>query len=263
MTIEATEQQVMTEREASQLTEKIRITAHNYADARQKLAQYVAQAKAGNAHLALGYASWTAYLSEVLGEEPMRLARGERQEMVQMLSAEGMSSRAIAPIVGTTDRTVRHDLAGGKNFPPDSAEVLSTSTDPHGDEHRADTTVALKATVGMDGKTYQRPVVRNDPKPDDEQHNEKDAMATMTKETRPMDGSGRPVRQGVTRKDIQILQNIALGLSGYGIALEPLDKTGLDKSVTAEEASALHADLSQAIKIINRTIIQLRNRKDS
>ena len=41
MTIESTEQQVMTEREASQLTEKIRITAHNYADARQKLAQYV------------------------------------------------------------------------------------------------------------------------------------------------------------------------------------------------------------------------------
>jgi len=128
----------LTEPEARKLTEKIRITAHNYADARQKLQQYVAEAKAGNAHLALGYASWTAYLSEVLGEEPMRLARGERQEMVQMLSAEGMSTRAIAPIVGATDRTVRYDLAeGGKNFPPEPVQ-------------------------GMDGKTYARQEPRSE-----------------------------------------------------------------------------------------------------
>lgn len=100
----------LTEPQARKLTEKIRITAHNYADARQKLQQYVAEAKAGNAHLALGYASWTAYLSEVLGEEPMRLARGERQEMVQMLSAEGMSTRAIAPIVGASFKTVARDI---------------------------------------------------------------------------------------------------------------------------------------------------------
>lgn len=102
--------QCMTEREATQLTEKIRLTAHNYADARSKLQRYVAQAKEGNAHLALGYASWTAYLSEVLGEEPMRLARGERQEMVQMLSAEGMSTRAIAPIVGASHMQVARDI---------------------------------------------------------------------------------------------------------------------------------------------------------
>jgi hypothetical protein len=105
----------MSERDATQLTEKIRITAHNYADARQKLQGYVAEAKAGNAHLALGYASWTAYLSDVLGEEPMRLARGERQEMVQMLSAEGMSTRAIAPIVGAGHVTVSRDIASVPN----------------------------------------------------------------------------------------------------------------------------------------------------
>lgn len=243
MTIEATEQQVMTEREASQLTEKIRITAHNYADARQKLAQYVAQAKAGSAHVVLGFDSWQAYLAATLGDEPMRLARDERPDMVRMLTEEGMSTRATAAVLGIDPKTARNDLQStGDNSPVDKP----------------------RTSHGLDGKTRtHQPVVRNDPKPDEEQHNEEDAMATMTKGARPMDGSGRPVRQGVTRKDIQILQNIALGLSGYGIALEPLDKTGLDKSVTAEEASALHADLSQAIKIINRTIIQLRNRKDS
>lgn len=115
MTIQATESPVMSEREATQLTEKIRITAHNYADARQKLTEYVAEAKAGSAHLALLYKSWTAYLSDVLGEEPMRLARGERQEMVQMLSAEGMSTRAIAPIVGATKSQVARDLGSAPN----------------------------------------------------------------------------------------------------------------------------------------------------
>lgn len=82
----------------------------------------MAEAKAGNAHLALGYASWTAYLSEVLGEEPMRLARGERQEMVQMLSAEGMSTRAIAPIVGASNFTVSKDLQGARNLTPEPSD---------------------------------------------------------------------------------------------------------------------------------------------
>lgn len=128
----------MSERDATQLTEKIRITAHNYADARQKLQGYVAEAKDGYAHLALGYASWTAYLADVLGEEPMRLARGERQEMVQMLSAEGMSTRAIAPIVGASREQVRRDIAPDTNVSPDPVQ-------------------------GMDGKTYSRPEPQQEP----------------------------------------------------------------------------------------------------
>jgi hypothetical protein len=128
----------MTVPEAQKLTERIRVTAHNYAEAREKLQAYVAEAKAGNAHLALGYASWTAYLSEVLGEEPMRLARGERQEMVQMLSAEGMSTRAIAPIVGASQMQVVRDIAGETNVSPAPVQ-------------------------GMDGKTYRRPEPKTEP----------------------------------------------------------------------------------------------------
>ncbi|RKW69840.1 hypothetical protein DWQ67_10170 [Galactobacter caseinivorans] len=36
----------------------------------------------------------------VLESESMRLARDERQDMVRMLADEGVSTRAIAPIVG-------------------------------------------------------------------------------------------------------------------------------------------------------------------
>jgi hypothetical protein len=61
-----------------------------------------------------------------------RLARGERQEMVAMLSAEGMSTRAIAPIVGVDRKTVERDVRGGTNVPP------------------------IETVEGLDGKTYPR-----------------------------------------------------------------------------------------------------------
>lgn len=44
-----------------------------------------------------------------LGEEPMRLARDERRDMVRMLSEEGLSTRAIAPIVGVSQSSVDRD----------------------------------------------------------------------------------------------------------------------------------------------------------
>lgn len=149
----------MTEQEAQKLTERIRVTAVNYADARQKLQELVSEAKKGNAHIALGYSSWTAYLSEVLGEEPMRLARGERQEMVQLLSSEGMTSRAIAPIVGASDRQVRYDVAGGKNCPPEPAEPALS--DEPGQVSKLTGADSAATVTGMDGKTYTRP----EPKP--------------------------------------------------------------------------------------------------
>lgn len=105
----AVEQYVMTEAEAHQVTEDIRHNAKSFTEYRARMMQAVERAKAGSAHVALGYRSWTEYLSEVLGEEPMRLARAERQDMVRMLSDEGMSTRAIAPIVGVHHDTVAED----------------------------------------------------------------------------------------------------------------------------------------------------------
>lgn len=95
---------------ARRLTERIRIAAANYTDAKAKVLQLVDQAKAGSAHIALGYKSWTAYLSDVLSDEPLRLAREDRRELVGKLADEGMSTRAIAPIVGADHATVARDL---------------------------------------------------------------------------------------------------------------------------------------------------------
>ena len=80
---------------ARRLTERIRLIAQNVADNVEKLRELVAEAKDSNAHVALGYASWTAYLQDVFGDEPLRLARDVRQELVAELTAQGMSSREI------------------------------------------------------------------------------------------------------------------------------------------------------------------------
>ena len=120
----------MTVDDARRLTQRIRLTAQNFIETKSKLISLVEQAKAGNAHLALGYASWTAYLSDVLGDEPLRLARDDRQEMVAILSAEGMSTRAIAPIVGVHHATVAEDIRESTvGFPTVDRPTTVTSLD--------------------------------------------------------------------------------------------------------------------------------------
>ena len=66
------------------------------------------------------------------------LTAAPRRELVAELSGEGMSTRAIADVVGVSDWTVRHDVRG--NLAP-------------GEE-------GAPTTTGLDGKTYTRPPVR-------------------------------------------------------------------------------------------------------
>lgn len=122
---------------ARRLTERIRIAAANYTEAKAKVLALVDEAKAGHAHLALGYKSWTAYLSDVLSDEPLRLAREERRELTVRLADEGMSSRAIAPIVGASYDTVQRDIR------------TSTDRDLSVDERPP---TIVRTTTGLDGK---------------------------------------------------------------------------------------------------------------
>lgn len=96
--------------EAQRLTQRIKITASGVRDGLFKLRNLVDEAKRSNAWNVLGYPSWTAYLADTLADEPMRLGRDERQELVGYLSGEGLSTRAIAPIVGVDQKTVSNDL---------------------------------------------------------------------------------------------------------------------------------------------------------
>jgi len=225
----------MSEPDARKLTERIRLTARNYEDARKLLQEHVAEAKAGNAHVALGYASWTAYLSEVLGEEPMRLARGERQEMVQMLSAEGMSTRAIAPIVGASKSQVANDLeAGVQNWTPEPANPVQ----------------------GLDGKTYTVEARREVARVLADEGLHSDSIAPI------LGVSGRTARrdvqtartetgQPVTHKTTgnEVIARTANLLDGMISALATV--TELEPTST-DEAQSWEDDLTRAIKELTR-----------
>lgn len=127
----------MTADDARRLTERIRIAATNYTEAKAKVLALVDEAKAGSAHIALGYKSWTAYLSDVLSDEPLRLAREEgRPEFAARLAGEGMSNAAIGEVLGVHRITVGRDL-----------EIYeSTRADAHVDEPR------VRVTEGRDGR---------------------------------------------------------------------------------------------------------------
>ena len=137
---------------ARRLTERIRIAAVNYSEAKEKLLRLVSEAKDGSAHVALGYASWTAYLADVMSEEPLRLARDERREVVQLLSDEGVPPKVISPIVGVSDRRVRQLRSqGGNYFHPEPAPTTRSAPSAP-----SPAPTPTKVT-GMDGKAYSRP----------------------------------------------------------------------------------------------------------
>lgn len=45
---------------------------------------------------------------------------------MKLLSDEGMSTRAIAPVVGVSDRQVRYDSQVGNDFPPAGPALASS-----------------------------------------------------------------------------------------------------------------------------------------
>lgn len=127
------------------LTDEIKLTASLVKDYLVDLRNLVEEAKGSNVWQVLGFPSWTAYLADTLADEPMRLGRDERQELVGYLSGEGLSVRAIAPIVGADNKTVHRDIAAVANAAPDDA--------PKSGDYETTT------VTGLDGKAYARPSV--------------------------------------------------------------------------------------------------------
>lgn len=132
----------MTEDEARRATERIRLALDRVSTAWADLGERIAEAYQRRADLALGYISWAEYAEAEL-KPTSTIAAEVRRELVSMLSAQGMSTRAIAPTVGVSNKTVSQDRS----------EVLPQVT-PAPRPQSAPVT-------GLDGKTYTRP----EPKP--------------------------------------------------------------------------------------------------
>lgn len=166
---------------AQRRAERIRFHATNANEAMQSLQKLVHQAREMEDHVTLGYASWTAYIRDLFGDEPLRLARDVRRELVAELAEAGMSTRAIAPIVGVSVGTVHADRqvfsseqvkAGVTNVRPAPVEtfdadgiLIDAATGEVIEEPQTVTehtvTEKVKTVTGLDGKEYKRPA----PKP--------------------------------------------------------------------------------------------------
>lgn len=139
----------MSKVEAERITARIADKLDGIADNLEQVMPMIGEALTRQAWKALEYASPTAYVSERFSSALQRLTPEVRRPIVGELSAAGMSTRAIAPIVGVTHKTVVKDMQVVPEVPPASPAEPET-------EHGLPTTDRI---VGMDGKTYQRPAV--------------------------------------------------------------------------------------------------------
>lgn len=159
---------------ARRLTERIRIAATNYTDAKAKVLTLVDEAKAGAAHIALGYKSWTAYLSDVLSDEPLRLAREQgRPEFAARLADEGMSNAAIGEVLGVHRITVGRDLEIHE----------STRADAQVDEPK------VRVTEGRDGRVRTSVAagrLKEQPPSTERNHQEAELVNAITSIVRPL-----------------------------------------------------------------------------
>lgn len=88
----------------------LRLAIRDYDNASGRILRFIDEAQAGRAWTYLGFSSWTAYASDVWSGNPVHLAAPERREFVAALSERGMSTRAIAPIVGVSQKTVDREV---------------------------------------------------------------------------------------------------------------------------------------------------------
>lgn len=136
--------------EAKRITTRIKLRLETIAENAEAVVDLITQAKAGNAHIVLGFESWPAYVVANFGGTLARLDRAERGSMVAMLSDAGLSTRAIAPVVGVSNKTVHQDLVrqhdgDGLDLDRDLDHQVLPEVTPAG------------PVTGLDGKTYPRP----------------------------------------------------------------------------------------------------------
>lgn len=120
---------------AAALDQRIISTIDATLDCVTTLETLLAEARATDLHVHLGFPSWTSYLADRL-EGRWRLRAAERVPAAQLLAEQGMSVRAIAAVTGASKSQVGRDLA---SLPP---------TVPNG------------TVVGLDGREYHRPPPR-------------------------------------------------------------------------------------------------------
>jgi len=149
---------------ADRRRQRIKLLLGAMVDNREKVLVLITEAKESDDHIALGFKSWTDYVRTEYGGLLTRLTVEDRRETVLILSRTGLSTRAIAPILGTSDMTVRRDLASGATYvAPEVSPQGAADDDLDARLDNAPTemskitsTKPTNNVVGIDGKRYNR-----------------------------------------------------------------------------------------------------------
>lgn len=164
------------ERRAERITLRLDAIADNY----RAVLPMIREAIEKRDDLALGYRSPGDYVSDRFGQALAGLGIEVRRAVVGELTQAGLSTRAIAPVVGVSNKTVHADreaLAGVTSVTPAEREQFDREhgfgrRGPHApegeatDAGRQQTAVEAAPSVprppvtGIDGKTYTPPATR-------------------------------------------------------------------------------------------------------
>lgn len=174
------------ERRAERITLRLDSIADNYAAVMPMIREAIEKRD----DIALGYNSPTAYVSDRFGGSLQRLGVEVRRSVVKELTEAGMSTRAIAPVVGVSQQVVHNDVKVTNRLSPEPAVNTETGevsdgyvtdqsdldapfTDASSDEIEEAFTAAReqgdvthqgvvknlpeRKVTGLDGKSYSRP----------------------------------------------------------------------------------------------------------
>lgn len=147
----------LTKVEAERLTSRIADKLDDIADNLDQVLPLIGEALTREAWKVLGYASPTSYVQERFTGVLTRLPREIRQPVVQALKAAGMSTRAIAPIVGVSFQQASKDTQVSPQATPEPSGFQGPSERivPEPAMSTAGLPVSERI-VGTDGKTYTR-----------------------------------------------------------------------------------------------------------
>lgn len=154
--------ETLTEAEAQRLTNQVRLLLSSMLDQRDKVVGLIREARARHAYTAMGYPSWTAYVADEFADAIPRLSRDEQIALTVELAEMGMSTRAIAPVVGLSRATVARDIHNSgvsHETPPKVAAGTQEEVDGSADSRfNSEATSSTRAPVtGLDGKVYKMP----------------------------------------------------------------------------------------------------------
>jgi len=109
---------------ADRRRQRIKLLLETMIQNRGKILDLITEASESHDHIALGFKSWTDYVRTEYAGLLTRLTVEDRRETVLILSRTGLSTRAIAPIVGTNHSTIVRDLqSGGADAPPAASKI--------------------------------------------------------------------------------------------------------------------------------------------